>query len=143
MKIWSAVTAGLIAAVAAWNLWSLAQHVPPPPHFPDANFENPVVQLERRLAPVRLALAARGIRGPIAYFTDIAPGELAANDAAMAEYFQSQFVLTPWVLDPRIGECGWGVANFRAPDWSAHLPIGFRVAQDWGQGVLLLERCAP
>jgi hypothetical protein len=143
MKIWCAAAALFIAVVATVNLWSLAQRVAPPPHFPDANSDNAVVKLERRLAPVRSALIARGIRGPIAYCTDVAPAELAANDAAMAEYFQSQFVLAPWILDPRLGDCRWGVANFHTADSRAQLPAGFRVAEDWGQGVLLLERSAP
>lgn len=143
MKLWCAAAALFIAAVATVNLWSLARRIAPPPHFSDERFDNAVVKLERRLAPARLALTARGIRGTIAYITDLAPTELAANDAAMAEYFQSQFVLAPWVLDPRIGDCAWGVANFRAPDSRARLPARFRVAEDLGDGVLLLERSVP
>ena len=92
------------------------------------------------MAAVRRALEIRGVRGTIGYVTDVAAADLAANSRGMEEYFLSQFALVPWVLDAKAGEREWVVANLHATSIHERAPAGYRVTDDCGGGVFLLQR---
>jgi hypothetical protein len=143
MKSWCTLCALIIAIVSAVNLVGTVRRVPPPSPLATGATENIVMRHERRLAGVRRAFEARQIHGTIGYVTDLPPDQLAANPAAMEAYFVSQFALVPWVLDARIGECRWAVTNFHGDNAAARVPATFRVVEDFGDGVLLLEKGAP
>jgi hypothetical protein len=142
MKARCALIALLIAGVSGINLAHVIRRVPPAPRSPDATATNTVLRHEQRLAPVRRALQKHGVRGTVGYLTELPAELLAADPRAMEEYFLSQFVLVPWVLDARPGAWRWAVTNFRAATPAANVD-GFRVVEDCGGGVLLLEKLAP
>ena len=143
MKAWTALAALLIALVTGVNLFELARRFPLPPRAGVAESGDVVMRHERRFAGVRAALQAHGARGLVGYATDVPPDELTRNDAAMQEYFVSQFALAPWVLEAKFSGCAWAVGNFRTKPPADRVPEGFRLARDFGDGVLLLQKAAP
>jgi hypothetical protein len=142
MKAWSAITALVIAIVAVTNVVAVLRRTPTLPRHP-AFRADVVLRHEQRLGGVRAALARHGARGVIGYVTDLSPEKLTANEAAMQEYFLTQFVLSPWVLEAKFEGCAWAMANFGASPSPHPVPIGFRVVEDFGRGVLLLQKLPP
>lgn len=134
------VAVGLTAGI---NLVQTVRRVPPPPRLPSVPATDPVVRHEARFAAVPAALQRHAVRGVVGYFCDLAPEVMAATPAAMEDYFLTQFALTPWVLDPRATDRPWAIANLRRPDGAERLPAGYRIATNFGGGVLLLERTTP
>jgi hypothetical protein len=144
MKMWSALTALCLAIVATINLVQAVRHVPPPPvAVPGRPPANIVLRQEERFAAARRALETRGIRGPIGYVADLAPPHLSADHRSMEDYFSAQFILAPCILDPKVGDRRWAIANLRTRTLAERLPAGFTVAEDFGGGVLLLRKGPP
>jgi hypothetical protein len=132
-----------VAIVAAINLAAIARRVPPPSRFHAAPPNETVTRQERRLALVQRAMAARNIRGPIGYLADLPAAEMPSDPGAMREFFVSQFVLAPIVLDTRADAQRWAVANLHTAELTTRLPAGFRIVEACGPGVWLLERNGP
>lgn len=144
MKTWSALTALILAVVAMTNLVQAVRHVPPPPvAVPGRPPANVVLRQEQRFAAARRALEARGIRGLVGYVADLAPPLMSADHLTMEDYFSAQFALAPCVLDPKADARRWVVTNLRRKTLAEATPAGFRVAEDFGSGVALLEKRAP
>jgi hypothetical protein len=143
MKTWCTLCSLLIAIVAGINLAGALRRVPPPARHAATPAGDVVVQQERRLAGVRDALRDHGARGLIGYVVDLSPAQLPADPTAMQEYFLSQFVLAPWVLEPKVDDCAWAVANFHESAPAERIPAGFRIVQDFGRGVMLLRKDPP
>ncbi len=144
MKIWSALCAGFIAIVAALNLLQAVRHVPPPPiAVPGRPAANIVLRQEQRFAAARRALESRGVRGVIGYVADLAPSQLSADHRSMEDYFTAQFALVPCILDPKTEDRAWALANLRTKTLAERLPAGFRLVDDFGGGVLLLQKGGP
>ena len=142
MKIWCALVALTIAVVCGINLAATIRRVPPAARFPDAEHANPAIRADERFRSVRDALTTHGVHGTVAYLTDAPPDQLAANPSAMEEYFLAQFALAPWVLDARAGSWRWAVANFHGAAAAERVAADYRVAEDCGNGVVLLEKIA-
>jgi hypothetical protein len=98
---------------------------------------------ERRFAAVHAALETRGIRGTIGYLADLPPDQMREDPAAMQEFFLTQFALVPVVLDADVAHFTWTVANLHAVQAADRLPAGFRIVEDFGDGVLLLRKENP
>ncbi len=139
MNRWGTFCGLLIAVVAGANLAPLAGRMPAPSHRRAPRSSDVVVRQEQRLQRVPAALRAHGVRGPIGYLTDVPPGEIAGDSAAMQEYFIAQFTLAPWVLEAKGIGCEWAIGNFRRPD-AGRQPAGYAVIEDLGEGVVLLRR---
>ena len=137
MRIWRILTLLLVVAVAGINLWRTAgdglRSIKHPP-------VDPVMTQEQRFAPLRRLLLERGIHGTAGYFTDVPREKVFAEFATVSEYYQLQYALTPLVLDLNTEHHPWAVGNFRA---TPAIPAGFKVVQDFGQGVFLLQQAAP
>ena len=142
MKHWIAIAFGGLLLVCGVNLVVVARRVPPPARAPDMVAADAVMRHEERFAGVRRALEQVGVRGPVGYVADVAPAQLASHPRGMEEYFLTQFVLVPWVLDAR-ADCRWSVANLHGAAIATRMPAGARVVRDFGQGVFLLERTTP
>jgi hypothetical protein len=144
MKLWTVIVALAVAVVTVLNLVQAVRHVPPPPiAVPGRPPANIVRRQEARFAALRTALETRGIRGPVGYIADLAPPAMNADHRSMEEYFTAQFVLVPFALDQHLGNCTWAIANLHTQPAAARMPAGFTVAQDFGDGVLLLRKTAP
>jgi hypothetical protein len=143
MKAWNLVAGLIIIGVCAMNLVQLVRRVPPPSRtWSVADAPDPVMPQERRFVGVRAALMKHAVTSPLGYVTDLPPAELAADSAAMREYLISQFVLAPWVIDAKSGDCAWVLANFRTTSAKPQPPDGFRIVEDFGGGVLLWRKVA-
>ena len=134
----------VIAVVTAINLVQAVRHVPPAPvAVPGRPPANVVLRQEERLAALRRALETRGVRGTIGYVGDLAPPAMAADHRSMEDYFSAQFVLAPCILDTKTDGHRWVVTNLRTRSAAGRQPAGFRVSEDFGAGVSLLEKDAP
>ena len=142
MKIWCVLAALTLAIVCAVNLAATIRRVPPAARFSDAEHANPAVRADERFRSVRRALTTHGAHGTVAYLADAPPDQLAANPRAMEEYFLAQFALAPWVLDARVGSWRWAVADFHGAAAAERIAADYRVVEDCGNGVLLLEKIA-
>jgi hypothetical protein len=142
-KVWGTITLVVLVAVGAINLAATARRVPPQPRAPAAVPSNVVMRQEQRLAGLRASLQARDVRGTVGYLADLPAHELAASHPAMESYFLTQFALAPRVLDASANGARWIVANLHTTTIAQRLPAGFRVAEDFGKGVFLLEKVAP
>jgi hypothetical protein len=143
MRVWSVAAIAVLLVVGGWNGIGMARRVPPPARAEAGAASSVVMRHEQRFAGVREALQRRGARGTICYLADVAGAELAAHPRGMEEYFLTQFVLVPWVLDATRHDGEFVVANLHASAIGARMPPGFRVAEDFGNGVCLLERVRP
>jgi hypothetical protein len=143
MRSWCAITLLLLALVCGINLVATARRIPPAPRVPPEIPQDVVMRLEQRMAGVRDALRAHAARDPIGYVADIPAADLAASHDGMQEYFLTQFAVVPWVVDPKADDCRWIIANLHTKPVSDRMPAGFRVAEDFGRGVWLLEKIAP
>lgn len=145
MKVGGIVTAVALLGVCGVNVIATALRVSPAPRLRPTVPANPVMRQEQRMADLRRAMQTRGVRGTIGYLTDVAAADLAANPRGMEEYFLTQFALAPWVLEAktlevRTRESEWLVANLHATPISERTPSGYRVVDDCGGGVFLLQR---
>ena len=140
MKAWNVIAVLGLVLVCGINVVAMARRVPPPPRAAAVSHPNVVMRHQQRLAGVREALARRGVRGTIGYLADVPVAELSAHPRGMEEYFLTQFALVPWVLEARADDRDWLVANLHATSAAERMPAGFRVAEDFGGGVALLER---
>jgi len=138
--IWQAVWLLLIAAVAVGNVIHGVRKTRPVPAGTDGADLDRVMRFERRVAPLRAKLATSGVTGTIGYIGDIPSEQLSANDQGMEDYYLTQFVLVPLVLDRNPDAHEWAVGQFRRPVNSANLPAGWKVVEDLGEGVLLLRK---
>ena len=137
--------AGLSAAVvlAIVNVLAVARRVPVPSLVASAGTPDAVVAMERRLGRLRFGLERRGLRGPIGYVGDRLGTKVLDDPQTTADFFQTQFVLAPAVLDLSVERREWAVANLRAGRPREKVPAGFAVVEDFGGGVLLLRKAAP
>ncbi|MBM3854670.1 MAG: hypothetical protein FJ399_16215 [Verrucomicrobia bacterium] len=140
MKAWSQLVVAVVAVAGIANLAHTARRVPAPPRLPPAVPENAVMRHEERFAPMRATLHRHGVRGTLGYLADLPAAQLAREARAMEEYFLTQFVLAPWVIEAAFGDCAWAVANLRNETAAARVPAGYAVVEDFGRGVLLLRR---
>lgn len=141
---WGLLTTLVIAVVTVLNLVQAVRHVRPAPvSLPGLPPPNGVLRAEARFAALRVALAKHQVSGPIGYVADLGPPEMGADFRSMEDYFSAQFVLAPCVLDPRPEGRRWAVANLRQRTAAERVPAGFRVREDCGDGVLLLEKGGP
>jgi hypothetical protein len=129
---WRVGTLLVVAVVAAVNVISTAQKVPAPPINPPASMIDPIVQHERRFAAFRDHVQAHGIHGTVGYFGD--------SSEVDDDYFYAQFVLLPLILDVNPDPYKWAVAYLPALSPESRLPADWRVAEDFGEGVLLLRK---
>ena len=143
MRLWRAVSLLAVVAVAALNVIHVVRKVSPPPtaDAPDWMVDY-VTRCERRFAKFREHARARGVTGAIGYVES-----LRGSDAALREvepdYFVAQFVVLPLLLEPQnTARHRWALGNFLTPPPHA-LPAGWRVVEDFGDGVLLLGTTAP
>ncbi|MDI1336390.1 MAG: hypothetical protein PSU94_09440 [Lacunisphaera sp.] len=137
MPFWRILTLLLVVAVAGINLWRTAGDGLRTLRHPVAD---PVMAQEQRFAALRRTLLERGISGTAGYFADVPKEKVFAGFATVSEYYQMQYALAPLVLDLNTEHHPWAVANFRT---AAAMPPGFKVVQDFGQGVFLLQQAAP
>jgi hypothetical protein len=142
-QAWSAFAALLIVVLGAINLAQTIRRVPPPPRYAPRVPADVAMRHERRFAAVHAALETRGIRGPIGYLADLPPDKMREDPAAMQEFFLTQFALVPVVLDADVAHFTWTVANLHASSATDRLPAGFRIVEDFGDGVLLLRKENP
>lgn len=142
MKTWCTISTLLIVLVCGLNLNHAVRRTPPP-SVPTTQPTNNVMRQEARFAPLRQALQRHAVRGTLGYLTDLSPDQLAADPKGMEDYFLTQFALVPWVLDARKADGLWAVANLHTTRPEARIPAGFRVAEDFGDGVFLLRRGPP
>jgi hypothetical protein len=141
-KAWSTIAIVVLVAMCAINMAATARRVPPQPRAPAAVPSNVVMRQEQRFAGLRASLQARDVRGTVGYVADLPALELAASHPAMEAYFLTQFVLVPCIVDARTEDSRWIVADLHTKSIAERLPAGFRVAEDFGHGVLLLEKVA-
>lgn len=125
----------IVAAVSMINVITTAQRVSPPPIDPPASMLDPIVRHEHRFASLRAYVKERGIQGTIGYVGDL-PG---ADD----DYFYAQFVLLPLILDVNPEPYEWAVAYLPTTSPESRLPAGWRIAENFGDGVFLLRKTAP
>jgi hypothetical protein len=131
-----------VAAVSVANLAGNARRVRPVvPGTPPATCD--VARQESRFAPVRSALGALNLKGPLGYIGDIPAGRMGADGPATEDYYLAQYWLAPLVLDPGPGACEWAVASLRATAPAGRIPAGWRIEATPGEGVYLLRRAAP
>lgn len=143
MNAWLTTSLLALAVCCGINLADTARRVPPPPRIAPAAPANNALRHEFRFAPVLAALRAHGVRGPVGYLSDLPPEAMRGNTAAMEQYFLSQFVLAPWILDADASRGAWAVTNLQRAPPAGRLPAGYEVVQDFGGGVLLLRRTGP
>jgi hypothetical protein len=143
MNAWLTTSLLVLAVCCGINLADTARRVPPPPRIVPAAPGNNALRHELRFGPVLAALRAQDVRGPVGYVADLPPAAMRGDTAAMEQYFLSQFVLAPWILDADVGRAAWAVTNFHRAAPAERLPPGFAVVQDFGAGVLLLRRTTP
>lgn len=142
MSNWYSSALLLLALVCGINVVATARRIPPPPRMPPEIPQDVVMRLEQRMSGVRDALRARDAHGTLGYLADLPPAELRASHEGMQEYFLTQFALVPWVADPETNDCRWIVANLHTKSITDRMPSGFRVVEDFGRGVWLLEKTA-
>lgn len=143
MKAWLTIAFLALAFLSAVNLWRVAERVPPPPRIEPAVPANVVLRHEQRFAKVAAALRAHRVDDVVGYVGDLPPDEMRGDHFSMEQYFLSQFVLTPWILDANTERTAWAVANLHRTAAAERIPSGFAVIEDLGAGVLLLKRTAP
>jgi hypothetical protein len=139
-RLWSTVCLLIVAAVCVINLAQTTRRVPPPPRYGTNLPANSVMRHEQRFARLREALKAHRVRGTIGYIADLPIERLRADAAAMEEYFLSQFALIPVLIDANVESHRWAVANLHSAKPADRVPTGFRIVEDFGDGVLLLRR---
>lgn len=139
-RIWPVASLTAVVAVSISNLVHVARKVLPPPtrHAPHVMLDH-VTRTERRFSALRDHARSRGLTGTIGYMEDT-PIDALARDADV-DYFIAQFSVLPLVLDSTLSHSPWTIGNFRSSSPPA-IPTGWHVAQDFGQGVLLLEKSA-
>jgi hypothetical protein len=142
MNAWRLGALMIVVAVAAANLRHVAQAVPPPPADSPVAAADPVTRQERRLAALHQELKTRGLQGPVGYVDEPTDRRQPKDLRAVEDYYLTQFVLAPLVLDPDAARHDWAVANLRS-DIPARAPDGWRIEQDFGGGVLLLRKALP
>ena len=137
-RIWPVAALTAVVVVAASNVLHVARKVPTPPtsRAPHVMIDH-VTRTERRFAALREYAQTHGISGKIGYVED-APADGSVRDADI-DYFLAQFTLLPLVLDTTRSHSSWAVANFRGTS-APSIPPGWRVAHDFGEGVLLLGK---
>lgn len=143
MKIWLTLASLAVALLSAVNLWRAAERVPPPSRIAPAVPANVVLRHEQRLAKVAAALRAQRVSDVVGYVGDLPPEEMRSDHFSMEQYFLSQFVLVPWILDANTERTVWAVANLHRTAVTERMPSGFAVAEDLGAGVWLLKRTSP
>jgi hypothetical protein len=141
MKIAYVCTVLVLAGVAGWNIVQTASRVSPPSRRGSSG--SPTLQHEQRIGSIRHALKTRGAQGVIGYIADLPADQLATDSRAMEDYFRTQFALAPFVLDAQFSRCEWAVANLRNASAGTPAPAGFRVVEDFGAGVFLLQKAPP
>src|SRR4051812_41010291 len=132
---WQAGTIIAVAGIALANVIGLGRRVPPRSVPVPGVVVDVVIEQEARLARVGAALQRRGVKAPIAYFSDI-PREVDGSKVT-EDHYLAQYVLVPAVVDPGAVATPWAVANLRH---GAALPAGWLVEEDFGRGVYLLRR---
>ena len=133
----------VLVLVCGMNIVATAARNRPQPRAPAASPTDIVMRHEQRMAGVRDALQQRGVRGTVGYLADVPAAELAGNHQRMEQYFLTQFALVPWVVDANVDAGSWVVANLHTTAIAERTPAGFRVVQEFGHGVALLERVRP
>lgn len=124
-----------VAAVALANLIQTTRRVPPPAIGVGAASFDPLTWHEQRFERFRVGAAKHGVRGTIGYIGD--------QDAADDDYYYAQFALVPLLLDFDPAPHRWAVANLRKSRAAARIPAGWIIAEDFGDGVLLLGKSSP
>ena len=142
MKTWNLISLFALALVCGINVVATARRIPPPPRTPPETPQDVVMRLEQRMSGVRDVLRTRAVRSPLGYVADLPAAELGTSHEGMQEYFLAQFALVPWVVDPKTEDCRWIIANLHTKPIADRIPAGFRVAEDFGRGVWLLEKTA-
>ena len=143
MNAWSLTAVVAVAITGIINLTHTARRLPPPPRAPEIAQGNPVVRHEQRLGAVARALRRHGAHGTLGYLADLPTAQLSGDASAMEDYFLTQFVLVPWVIDAGSSDCTWALANLRHATAATRVPADFSIVEDFGQGVLLLRRTRP
>ncbi len=142
-QVWPAIALLALAVVVGVNLVATARRVPPPSRLPAPVPADNVRRAERRLAPLRAALDARGVPGRLGYIGDLPAATMGGDTAAMEQYFLAQFALLPRVLETDPARGTWAVLNVLRVPPAERLPEGFTVVEECGPGVMLLRRVAP
>jgi len=128
-----------VMGVAIFNLVHRAETLSPAPVDPTSAAMDHVMKQEKRFGDLRRSLERRGLSGAIGYM-----GNSTAEDPHSTEdYYLAQFALVPWVLDRHLESCEWVVANLGSSAAISNLPPSWQVAEDFGDGLLLLKRSAP
>lgn len=134
---------GAVVVVALVNLMHATGRTPVPPLVASAGEPDALMRQERRLAALRRSVESRGLRGVVGYVGDLPGTRVLDEPQTVTDYFQTQFVLVPLVLDLNTEHCEWAVANLRRGPAAERLPPGFGVVEDFGGGVLLLRKAVP
>lgn len=143
MNAWRVGALMIVVVVAVVNVTHLAQTVPPPPVESPAAVIDPATRAERRLAALRESMRARGLKGTVGYVGDLPGSRLHEDPRGVEDYYLTQFALVPLVLDTNPEPHEWAVANLRTTGAPTRVPGGWRIAEDFGNGVLLLRKEAP
>jgi hypothetical protein len=80
--------------------------------------------------------------GPLGYVL-VADNAAVPEDARLAQYYSSQFVMLPWWFEVNLSNTAmrWAVADFMGAspgDWTP--PAGWRIAHTYSDGVAVLQR---
>ena len=143
LNTWRTGAVLIVVVVVVINVFNLVQAVPPPPAESPWAVVDPATRAELRLATLRAKVQERGLTGTIGYLGDLPGDRLNDDHQAVEDYYLTQFVLVPLVLDLNPSSHGWAVANLRIAAASARVPGGWKIEEDFGNGVLLLRKKTP
>jgi hypothetical protein len=99
--------------------------------------EDQITPYEDRFAGIKKKLAGHAV---VSYITDVPPEKLNYNSPEIAEYYLTQYALAPVLVD-MAEDHPLAVGNFhRPPSREVLAEKRMRLIEDYGNGVMLLER---
>ena len=133
-----------VAALASYSLFanlSLFALVANSAHAIPKRGGDPISKFEDRYTELKKHLPARGVVG---YIMDGPPEMVLTDNSAQAEYFVTQYTVTPVILQNNHDEA-LVIGNFHntASLKKALSSANLKVVKDFGGGLILFERRAP
>jgi hypothetical protein len=143
LNTWRTAALLLVVVTAVINVLHMAQKVLPPAQDASAAATDPVTCSERRFARLRERVRELHITGTVGYVGDMPGDRLTADARAVEDYYLAQFALVPLVLDLNADVHDWAVANMRTTAPAARVPVGWKIVEDFGAGIILLRKATP
>jgi hypothetical protein len=131
LRLWRLMTSALVVAMASFEIGYQEWKALPSDHREQADL---VSIYQKRLSGVRQKLLEHHVPGQVGYCFYRPWG-----DARLADYFASQYVLAPIVLDRHFLNCDWTVVDLRTNP-QAPLPPMCTMVDDCGNGVFLVKK---